>query len=264
VTALHQGYIDIVCNVFTPEAVSEGRTGLDEAFKEQVRMPPQMRAGVTVDDYLKRMDAAGIERSLLIAIRCGDLRMRSSFEIPYTMVAEICAQHPDRFSGLAGIDPTRGMQGLRDLEQGVREYGFVGAHWYLTQTVRTIIRAAASWDWTRFDPPYIKPLPLPSGRTRWLTRAEAADLLIALPSPISEMAALSLETGLRKANIRDLKWQWVNDEILHIPGPSVKTRQDLIVPLSQKAKLIIEARARSRFGEFVFHKQGRKIDRPAG
>jgi len=130
VTTLHQGYIDIVCNVFTPEAVSEGRTGLDGAFKEQVRMPAEMRAGVTVDDYLKRMDAAGIERSLLIAIRCGDLDRRSSFEIPYTMVAEICARHPDRFSGLGGIDPTRGMQGLRDLEQGVKEYGFVGAHWY--------------------------------------------------------------------------------------------------------------------------------------
>lgn len=124
------GYIDIVCNVFTPEAVREGRTGLDETFKEQVRMDPALRPGVSVDDYLKRMDEAGIERSLMIAVRAGDLRVRGSFEVPYEMVAEICSKHPDRFSGLAGIDPTRGMQGLRDLERGVKEYGFVGAHWY--------------------------------------------------------------------------------------------------------------------------------------
>ncbi len=124
------GYIDIVCNVFTPEAVRENRTGVDEDFKIQVRMPPDMRPGVTMADYLKKMDRAGIERSLLIAVRAGDLRVRGSFEVPYKMVADICRQYPDRFSGLAGVDPTRGMQGLRDLEQGVKEYGFVGAHWY--------------------------------------------------------------------------------------------------------------------------------------
>ncbi|MGC6328658.1 amidohydrolase family protein [Rhizorhabdus sp. FW153] len=124
------GYIDIVCNIFTPEAVQKGWTGLDENFKEQVRMDPALRPGIAIEDYLRKMDAAGIERSLLIAVRAGDLRVRGSFEVPYEAIAEICDRYPDRFSGLAGVDPTRGMQGLRDLEQGVRDYGFVGAHWY--------------------------------------------------------------------------------------------------------------------------------------
>jgi predicted TIM-barrel fold metal-dependent hydrolase len=124
------GFIDIVCNVYTPDAVRENRTGIDEAFKEQVRMPPAMRPGVSTADYLRKMDKAGIERSLLIAVRAGDLRVRGSFEIPYEMVAEMCRQHPDRFSGLAGVDTTRGMQGLRDLEHAVNKLGFVGAHWY--------------------------------------------------------------------------------------------------------------------------------------
>jgi predicted TIM-barrel fold metal-dependent hydrolase len=127
---MNSGFIDIVCNVYTPEAVRQGRTGLDAAFKRQVRMPTAMRPGVSIAQYLKRMDRAGIERSLLIAVRCGDLRVRGSFEIPYEMVARICRRHPDRFSGLAGIDPTRGMQGLRELEHAVKTLGFVGAHWY--------------------------------------------------------------------------------------------------------------------------------------
>ena len=63
-------------------------------------------------------------------MRAGDLNVRGSWEIPYEVIADICAAHPDRFSGLAGIDQTRGMQGLRDLTQAVEEYGFVGAHWY--------------------------------------------------------------------------------------------------------------------------------------
>jgi hypothetical protein len=124
------GYIDIVCNLYTPVEVANGQTGLDDDFKRQVRMPEEMRGGVSIDAYLQKMDRAGISRSLLIAVRAGDINVRGGFEIPYERVHEVCRQNPQRFSGLAGIDPFRGMQGLRDLETAVREYGFVGAHLY--------------------------------------------------------------------------------------------------------------------------------------
>jgi predicted TIM-barrel fold metal-dependent hydrolase len=124
------GAIDIVCNLFTPTEVKAGQTGLDEAFKAQVRMPEEIRGGVTIERYLRKMDRAGIERSLLIAVRAGDLNVKGSFEIPYERVHEVCAAHPARFSGLAGIDPFRGMQGLRDLEHAVKHLGIVGAHLY--------------------------------------------------------------------------------------------------------------------------------------
>lgn len=124
------GYIDIVVNLFTPEEVRNQQTGFDENFTTQVRMPESMKGGVSIDDYLKKMDRAGVERSLLIAVRAGDQRMKGSFEIPYEQVAQWCRKHPDRFSGLAGVDPFRGMQGLRDLEHAVNDLGFVGAHLY--------------------------------------------------------------------------------------------------------------------------------------
>jgi predicted TIM-barrel fold metal-dependent hydrolase len=85
---------------------------------------------MAMSQYLRKMDRAGIERSLLIATRAGDLNVRGSFEVPYERVWRICRKWPDRFSGLAGIDPTRGMQGLTDLTQAVQEYGFVGGHLY--------------------------------------------------------------------------------------------------------------------------------------
>jgi uncharacterized protein len=124
------GYIDIVCNLFDPTAVRLQQTGLAEDFKRQVRMDPKIRGGVPIRDYLKKMDRAGIERSLLAAVRCGDLNVRGSFELPYERVYQVCARHPRRFSGLAGIDPFRGMQGLRDLEHAVKKLQFVGAHLY--------------------------------------------------------------------------------------------------------------------------------------
>ena len=122
--------IDIVVNLFTEEEVRLGQTGIDETFKAQIRMPEDMRGGVSIENYLGRMDRAGIARSLLIAVRAGDLMVKGSFEIPYSRVHKVCQQHPDRFSGLAGVDPTRGMQGLRDLAEAVRDFGFVGAHFY--------------------------------------------------------------------------------------------------------------------------------------
>jgi uncharacterized protein len=55
------GAIDIVCNLFTPREVNLGQTGLDEAFKVQINMPEAIRGGVLIEDYLAKMDIAGID-----------------------------------------------------------------------------------------------------------------------------------------------------------------------------------------------------------
>jgi predicted TIM-barrel fold metal-dependent hydrolase len=124
------GSIDIVVNLFTAQEIARNQVGIDQDFMAQIRMPPEMRKGVSIPQYIARMDRAGIDRSLLVAVRAGDLRMKGSFEIPYARVHEVCQKSPDRFSGLAGVDPYRGMQGLRELEHAVKHYGFVGAHLY--------------------------------------------------------------------------------------------------------------------------------------
>lgn len=123
------GCIDIVVNLFGPEEAAGGQTGLDSDFMAQVRMPEAMRAGVSMDEHLRIMDEAGVEHSLLIAVRAGDRRWRGSFEIPCEQLDRWCRAHPDRFSGLAGADPTRGMAQLADLHEA-RERGFVGVHAY--------------------------------------------------------------------------------------------------------------------------------------
>lgn len=126
------GAIDIVVNVRTPEEMQAGLNPTDKVFASQVRQAPEIAQakGVPIEDYIRKMDRAGIERSLLVAVRCGDRRMSTSMHLPYERVAEICRAHPDRFSGLAGIDPTRGLLQLRELDHAVKELGFVGAHYY--------------------------------------------------------------------------------------------------------------------------------------
>ena len=124
------GIIDIVTNVHTPEAIAAGQFGVDEFFMDKVRMPDSMRRGMPMEEYVEKMDRAGIERSLLIAVRAGDMRVEYSHAIPYEDVAALCEQFPGRFHGLAGIDPSRVMKGLREFEYAVTELGFVGAHLY--------------------------------------------------------------------------------------------------------------------------------------
>ena len=88
------GAIDIVVNAFTPQEVENNQTGFDANFMAQVRMPEEMRGGVTIEDYLRKMDAAGIERSLLIAVRAGEPAWQGSFEIPYQQIAQYCDAYP--------------------------------------------------------------------------------------------------------------------------------------------------------------------------
>jgi predicted TIM-barrel fold metal-dependent hydrolase len=125
-----KGAIDIVCNLRTPTEVRRGQSTSDDTFGKQVRQTGEIRRGVTIPKYLRMMDEAGIERSLLIAVRAGDLRVKGSVHLSYKRIAAICRKYPDRFSGLAGIDPTLGMQQLYDLQYAVEELGFVGAHFY--------------------------------------------------------------------------------------------------------------------------------------
>jgi len=126
------GFIDIVVNMHTPEVYQDRAAkggNVDESFRRQTRSDKVIQ-GVSIGDYLKKMDEAGIERSLLIATRNGDLNVRGSYHLPYETVAEVCQKYPDRFSGLAGIDPTLGVKQLRELEHAVKELKFVGAHYY--------------------------------------------------------------------------------------------------------------------------------------
>jgi predicted TIM-barrel fold metal-dependent hydrolase len=76
------------------------------------------------------MDRAGIQMVFIGAAKAGPLGHPASWHLPYEMVADVVRTYPDRFRGMAGIDPTEGMEGVRKLEYAIKELGFVGAHLY--------------------------------------------------------------------------------------------------------------------------------------
>ena len=122
--------IDCVVNPITPEIMRLRPAWSKEFWARKFHRDPSVGEGVSLEALLALMDEAGIERSLLVATKTGSLGTTGAWHLPYRIVAEAVQRHPERFSGLAGLDATEGMKGVRELEQAVREYGFVGAHFY--------------------------------------------------------------------------------------------------------------------------------------
>lgn len=122
--------IDTVVNLWTEEAMKYRSKTNQSFFVEKIGISNQTYSGISLKEMLNRMDDADIELSFLIANKNGQLGLPSSSHLPYELVADAVKKHPDRFKGLAGIDPTEGMKGVRSLEKAIVELGFIGAHFY--------------------------------------------------------------------------------------------------------------------------------------
>lgn len=122
--------IDAVVNLWTDEVQSYRPAWRDAFFVEKMRVDGETSKGISIDEMLRRMDRAGIEYGFLIAPKVGRKGHPSTWHLPYEVVREAVKQHPDRFFGLAGLDPTEGMKGVWEFQRAVEDYGFVGAHGY--------------------------------------------------------------------------------------------------------------------------------------
>ena len=121
--------LDIVVNLWTPDLTRHYTPKLD-AFWKKVKVLGATHEGVPLDEQLRLMDAAGIDRGLLIATTGGWEGSDIHFEKPVDRIAEVISEHPRRFKGVVGINPSRIVPRLAHLERAVRELGFVGAHLY--------------------------------------------------------------------------------------------------------------------------------------
>jgi len=122
--------IDTVVNPHTPEIVQMRPDWSGRFHRKKFGRDDSVMTGYSYAEMLRQMDAAGIEKAFLVANKTGQLGLPGSWHLPYEMVAEAVRQFPDRFHGLAGLDPTEGMAGVRALEKAVGELGFIGAHAY--------------------------------------------------------------------------------------------------------------------------------------
>ncbi|WP_258398659.1 tyrosine-type recombinase/integrase [Herbaspirillum rubrisubalbicans] len=126
--------------------------------------------------------------------------------------------------------------------------------------LRAVLNVAhREWGWIE-EPPFIRLLVEPRSRIRFLSRDEAVKLLHQLPEHLSDMAAFSLATGLRKTNVTGLEWSQVDmrRQVAWIHHDEMKNRRALAVPLNQDALAILASRIK-RHPRFVFTYQGKRV-----
>jgi integrase len=112
--------------------------------------------------------------------------------------------------------------------------------------------------------PKVAHLPDPAKRVRYITRDLAEALIRELPQHLSSMVVFSLETGLRKSNVRQLRWSEVDleRELVWVHPDEAKAGRGIAVPLTQRAVAVLE----EQFGihqEFVFTYRGRPVSETA-
>lgn len=121
--------LDIVVNLWTPDLTKNYTPKLNHFWK-QIHILGETGEGIPLEDEIARMDAAGVEKGLMIATTGGWSGSDIYFEKPVERVAEVIAEHPTRFKGVVGINPTNIVPWVARVEEAVKEYGFVGAHLY--------------------------------------------------------------------------------------------------------------------------------------
>ena len=124
--------------------------------------------------------------------------------------------------------------------------------------VRAVLRCAErEWEWLE-KAPFIRFLPEPKRRVRWLNREEAMSVLAELPAHLAEMMRFTLATGLREKNVTRLKWSQVDvsRRCAWIHADEAKGKKAIAVPLNEDA-LAVLSRQEESCSTFVFTYKGK-------
>ena len=127
--------------------------------------------------------------------------------------------------------------------------------------VRSILRTSVrEWQWLD-RAPAVRMLKEPTRRVRYLNHDEADRLLVELPQHLRDMAAFSLESGLRAANVSGLRWSAVDLDrrLAWIHPDEAKARKAIPVPLNGEAVSILQKQI-GKDRELVFTFKGRQVE----
>ena len=127
--------------------------------------------------------------------------------------------------------------------------------------MRSILRKCVrKWQWLD-RAPTVRMLKEPTRRIRYLTHLEADRLLAELPQHPRDMAAFSLASGLRAANITGLRWSAVDLDrhLAWVHPDEAKARRAIPVPLNGEAVAVLQKQI-GKHREVVFTFKGKPVE----
>jgi integrase len=128
------------------------------------------------------------------------------------------------------------------------------------ELLRAVLRRCVNeWEWLD-RAPKVRLLKEPTRRIRFLTYAEAQRLLAELPEHLTDMAAFSLATGLRAANVTGLQWSQVDltRKVAWVHPDQAKARRAIAVPLNAEALAIVHKQI-GKHATHVFSYRGNSV-----
>ena len=127
-------YVDTYVNL--PSKQRQSEETIDPNIRQWfLKSAPDLLGGITTEQWVNKMTAAGIERGLLNfsphggsagppTIPASAQMTLDEFRAKCAEVAAICKAYPGRLFGSCNIDPNLGMNAVRMVEIAVREYDF--------------------------------------------------------------------------------------------------------------------------------------------
>lgn len=129
--------------------------------------------------------------------------------------------------------------------------------------------AIKKWRWVKENPVGLIEMPqVNNQRVRYLSAEEYERLFKSLvaenvPTWLKPIVVIALNTGLRQANLLDLRWSQINlrDRLICIEGHHMKNRESLGIPLTQETyEVLVElSKVRRIEHDLVFHEDGEPI-----
>lgn len=122
--------------------------------------------------------------------------------------------------------------------------------------LRSVLRAAKlKWEWVD-DAPFVELFNEEEERERYLEPHEVHRLIEALPPLFGDMALFAVSTGLRQANVFQLKWSEVNlaGRFCRFAGIKMKNGKSFSIALSETAISVLRAQV-GKSEEYVFPKE---------
>ena len=93
--------------------------GYNQLYAGQIESIESLAAD-PVGGLLRLLDEGGVDKAVLTA---EDAETTMNMRTPNEKVAELVRQNPERFIGMAAVDPHKGMQAIKDLEHAVKNLG---------------------------------------------------------------------------------------------------------------------------------------------
>ena len=121
--------IDVMNYPFTPEGMKKFWSSPEMKEMADRVLGGHTPQGVSSEQFIAEMDAAGFEKVLIAAIKMGSYKGKwLANDFSNEEVYEIIKKYPKRLVGMAGYDPMNIMESVRGIEKAVKEYGFKGVY----------------------------------------------------------------------------------------------------------------------------------------